>query len=102
MQIINFIKTQSAFVGLLPSHTWRCARRGGREESRTLGDANVGENVRRVRWMKEGAACVCVRDKQMDGWTDGRRDGGQGFDVVRITTSPSDGQPTLDLELYGS
>lgn len=87
MQIINFIKTQSAFVGLLPSHTWRCARRGGREESRTLGDANVGENVRRVRWMKEGAACVCVRHKQMDGGMEGKGLMLSGLQQVHLTDS---------------
>lgn len=42
MQIINFIKTQSAFAGLLPSHTWRCARQGGGQEP-TLGEGDVGE-----------------------------------------------------------
>lgn len=74
MQIINFIKTQSAFVGLLPSHTWRCVglgggREGSRKQSSTLGDTNLGENVRGE--VDERGSSVCVRDKQMDGWMDG-------------------------------
>lgn len=64
LQIINFIKTQSAFMGLLPSsHTLEgglCWRRGKR-----VGGSSGPSGVVRGDQMKEGA--VCVRDKWMDG-----------------------------------
>lgn len=84
-QIINFIKTQSAFVGLLPSHTWRCARRG----------RELGQPLRGGWRMCSGR----VDERGSGLWKEGGKQmgGGPGFDV-RIT-SPSEGQPRLDLEL---